>query len=228
MSKCFLSTRNGQLCICHIKELTVNSRELAGLSMVEKLQFVAANKTQIEALRLAKTLFELSRTTDRTTHFNPAVHTLAAIAAGLPGHQALACREFDDVNLPAEQAERGKQHLRPNVAAWLARIGRPPNYLKGGPPATDFRGAWEDTGTAVVVNLVKARIIHMNHIRAIRDAELAWLDVEWWKQPAGSAAQAAVEAQRQVLRDIPQTFDLSIHTTPETLKAAWPVNLPSP
>ena len=40
--------------------------------------------------KLTKTLFELSRTTDLTTHFDPAVHTREAIAAGISGHRALA------------------------------------------------------------------------------------------------------------------------------------------
>jgi hypothetical protein len=51
-----------------------------------------------------KTLFELSRTTDMTTHFNPAVHTLEAIAAGISGHRALALAgECEDTDLPSDR-----------------------------------------------------------------------------------------------------------------------------
>ena len=51
--------------------------------------------------KLTKTLFEISRTTDMTTHFDPAVHTREAIAAGLPGHRALALSgECEDTDLP--------------------------------------------------------------------------------------------------------------------------------
>ena len=51
--------------------------------------------------RLTKTLFELSRTTDKTTHFDPAVHTREAIAAGIAGHRALALSgECEDTDLP--------------------------------------------------------------------------------------------------------------------------------
>ena len=57
-----------------------------------------------DATRLAKTLFELSRTTDMTTHFNPAVHTLAVIAAGISGHRALALTgECEDTDLPSDR-----------------------------------------------------------------------------------------------------------------------------
>jgi len=52
---------------------------------------------------LAKTLFELSRTTDMTTHFDPDVHTLDAIAAGISGHRALALTaECEDTDLPSD------------------------------------------------------------------------------------------------------------------------------
>ena len=54
--------------------------------------------------KLTKTLFELSRTTDMTTHFDPAVHTRDVIAAGITGHRALAllgsCEEED---LPSDR-----------------------------------------------------------------------------------------------------------------------------
>ena len=51
--------------------------------------------------KLTKGLFELSRTSDLTTHFDPAVHTREAIAAGLPGHRALALSgECEDTDLP--------------------------------------------------------------------------------------------------------------------------------
>ena len=53
--------------------------------------------------RIAKALFELSRTTDMTTHFDPAVHTREAIAAGIAGHRALALiGECEDTDLPTD------------------------------------------------------------------------------------------------------------------------------
>jgi len=53
--------------------------------------------------KLTKTLFELSRTTDMTTHFDPAVHTCEGIAAGISGHCALALiAECEDTDLPSD------------------------------------------------------------------------------------------------------------------------------
>ena len=57
-----------------------------------------------DGAKLTKTLFELSRTTDKTTHFDPAVHTREAIAAGLTGHRALALiAECEDTDLPNDR-----------------------------------------------------------------------------------------------------------------------------
>jgi len=54
--------------------------------------------------KLTKTLFELSRTTDMTTHFDPAVHTREAIAAGISGHRALSLTaECEDTEIPNDR-----------------------------------------------------------------------------------------------------------------------------
>ena len=57
-----------------------------------------------DGAKLTKTLFELSRTSDMTTHFDPAVHTREAIAAGIAGHRALALTaECEDTDLPSDR-----------------------------------------------------------------------------------------------------------------------------
>ena len=57
-----------------------------------------------DGTKLTKVLFELSRTTDMTTHFNPEIHTREAIAAGLEGHRALALTaECEDSDLPSDR-----------------------------------------------------------------------------------------------------------------------------
>ena len=54
--------------------------------------------------KLTKSLFEISRTSDMTTHFDPAVHTRDAIAAGISGHRALALAgECEDSDLPSDR-----------------------------------------------------------------------------------------------------------------------------
>lgn len=149
---------------------------------------------------LAKELFELSRTTDMTTHFDPAIHTLAAIASGIPGHVQLTRREVEEADLTYHVL--GDRY---------------------------FRDAVEDDGAVIAVNLLKAQSIHMGQIRKVRNQELASLDVLFQKalEAGDTSEQSRIAGVKQGLRDIPQTFDLSAATTPEALKALWPAELPA-
>lgn len=95
------------------------------------------------------------------------------------------------------------------------------------PGDRNFREAWEHGGSQVSVNMDKARNIHMDRIRVARDAKLAALDVDTMKAvgKGDNVARDAVESQKQALRDIPQTLDLTVAKTPEELKAIWPSEL---
>ena len=54
--------------------------------------------------KVTKALFELSRTSDMDTHFDPEIHTREAIASGLEGHRALSLRaECEDTDLPNDR-----------------------------------------------------------------------------------------------------------------------------
>ena len=69
-----------------------------GLSITE------ISGTDADGSKLTKTLFEMSRTADTTTHFDAAVHTREAIAAGISGHRALALTgECEDSDLPSDR-----------------------------------------------------------------------------------------------------------------------------
>ena len=78
----------------------------------------------------------------------------------------------------------------------------------------------------IVINLSKARGIHMDKIREVRNHELAKKDVDFMKAlEADDGSHTAIAREKQVLRDIPQTFDLTTDTV-EELKAKWPEGLP--
>ena len=91
-----------------------------------------------------------------------------------------------------------------------------------------FRNAWEKVGTKCEVNMLKARGIHIDRIRAVRNVELAKLDgpEQVAIRRSNTAEVTRIRALKDQLADIPQTFDLSVFTTPESLKNAWPVELP--
>ena len=88
-------------------------------------------------------------------------------------------------------------------------------------------GAWEmDTDGTPKVNMPKARGIQMDKIRVVRDKELAKKDIEFMKAlEADDGSHTAIATEKQTLRDIPQTFDLTTDTA-EELKEKWPEGLP--
>ena len=78
----------------------------------------------------------------------------------------------------------------------------------------------------IVVNMSKARGIHMDKIREVRNKELVKKDIEFMKAlEADDDSHKAIAVEKQVLRDIPQTFDLTTDTS-EQLKELWPEGLP--
>ena len=78
----------------------------------------------------------------------------------------------------------------------------------------------------IKINLEKARGIQMDRIREMRDKELAKKDIEYMKAlEADDGSAAAIATEKQALRDIPQTFDLTTDTADE-LKEKWPEGLP--
>jgi len=80
----------------------------------------------------------------------------------------------------------------------------------------------------VNVNMTKARAIHLEEIRKVRNEELVKEDVTFMRaiEAGDTDAQATIKTKKQTLRDIPQTFDLTTDT-PEQLKAKWPDELPA-
>ena len=81
-----------------------------------------------------------------------------------------------------------------------------------------FRNAWDLDDTEITVNLEKAREIQMDNIRRARDEKIKELDLETLK---GND----VQKEKQRLRDLPQTIDLSAAKTLDELKSIWPDGL---
>ena len=80
------------------------------------------------------------------------------------------------------------------------------------------------------VNMAKARAIHLEEIRRVRNEELAKEDITFMRavEAGDTDAQATIATKKQTLRDIPATFDITTDVdTPEKLKAKWPTELPA-
>ena len=69
----------------------------------------------------------------------------------------------------------------------------------------------------VNVNMSKARAIHLAEIRRVRNEELVKKDVPFMRavEAGDTSAQATIGTEKQTLRDLPATFDITIrvHTT---------------
>ena len=80
------------------------------------------------------------------------------------------------------------------------------------------------------VNMTKARAIHLEEIRKVRNEELAKEDINLMiaNESGTSSEQDAVKAKKQTLRDLPATFDITTDVdTPVKLKDKWPSELPA-
>jgi len=85
---------------------------------------------------------------------------------------------------------------------------------------------WSD---GVVINRPKAEQIHMDKIRKVRNKELAAKDITFMRavESGDTDAQSTIKTEKEALRNIPQTFDLTTDTpTPAELKQKWPEGLP--
>jgi len=80
----------------------------------------------------------------------------------------------------------------------------------------DFFDAWELNGTTVTVNLVKAKAITKERLRAERTPLLQAQDVAFQRALESGADTTAIVAEKQRLRDITQLADQA--TTLEQLK----------
>ena len=97
-------------------------------------------------------------------------------------------------------------------------------------PIRVFRSAWKVEAGVVDVDMPKARVLHMDAIRVVRNAELVKEDVTFMRavEDGDTDAQATIKTKKQTLRDLPATFDITTDVdTPEKLKAKWPTELPA-
>ena len=94
------------------------------------------------------------------------------------------------------------------------------------PTDRTFRNAWTDDNDTdtIDVDMVKARPIQMDIIRGLRKEKLKDLDIQFMRalEQSDTKEQTKIAEQRQILFDLPTTYDLSQYHTPEALKEAIP------
>ena len=146
-------------------------------------------------------------------------------SVAIRGHMSPSylARHSDDRTAALNQLMAEKVPLQnPDAVATIADITLPErDYL---------RNSWTFDGSNVVHDMTKARAIHLVEIRRVRDEELVKLDVPWMKavEAGDTSTQATLQTQKQTLRDIPATFDITTGiTTAAQLKTRWPAELPA-
>lgn len=92
------------------------------------------------------------------------------------------------------------------------------------PSERTFREAWDaPTGTAITVNMDKAKEVWRNYIRVARVPELEKLDQAFMRALETGASTTQIVADKQALRDAPAHSDIDAATTPDELKAVQPI-----
>ena len=148
--------------------------------------------------KLAKALFELSRTSD-STQFDSAVHTRNAIASGRSGHRSLALSaECEYSDLPVDRYFRSAWEWVEGVMQISVNLSKAQEIHMG-----EIRKVRD-------AQLIKTDVPFLRAVEA-----------------GDTNSQATIAAEKQTLRDIPQKFDLRAARTPELLKGLWPVELPT-
>lgn len=94
-------------------------------------------------------------------------------------------------------------------------------------PDRTFRAAWKLSGSALAVDMPKARELHIERLRALREPLLAASDIEFIRaiEANDRDKQIEVAARKQALRDVTADPSISAARTPEELKAAIPAVL---
>lgn len=130
--------------------------------------------------------------------------------------------------------EYSDEQLEAEAARAIKNLGGDPDLIPWQivdadtlPKDRTFRAALRVVEGKFTVDMDHARQIHMGRIRLIRNAALTALDVETMKAigKGDNVSRDFIESQKQALRNIPQTIDLSKATTPDELKAIWPEEL---
>jgi hypothetical protein len=92
------------------------------------------------------------------------------------------------------------------------------------PSERTFRNAWDTpSGTAVTINMDKAKDVWRNNIREARLPEFEKLDKDFMRALETGSSTTQIVADKQVLRDAPAHPDIDAATTPDELKAVQPI-----
>lgn len=74
-------------------------------------------------------------------------------------------------------------------------------------------------------DMTKAKNIHKENIRFVREEKLKELDIEFQKALETSSSTSTIVAKKQALRDAPAAAGISTAVNPQDLKAQWDTSI---
>ena len=75
------------------------------------------------------------------------------------------------------------------------------------------------------IDMAKAKEIHKENIRAVREPLLSALDIEYQRATETSADTSAIVAKKQALRDAPSASGITTAANTVELKAQWDTSI---
>lgn len=107
------------------------------------------------------------------------------------------------------------------LAANVIPEGTPFTIIEDSEVDHDFFNAYEHDGEKVILNIEKAKELHLDKFREARKPKLQKLDVAFMKavETADLAKQAEISTAKQALRDVTKT---PLPDTLAELKSTWP------
>jgi hypothetical protein len=142
---------------------------------------------------------------------------------------------FDPAS-PVREPIKEKLVTEQDVFDWFLRSVVPEDAidvriidLKDHPHLLDrsFRNAWEQSGGAIEVNMVKARNLHRDKLRVMRAPLLSELDIQYMlaDELGDAKAKADIARRKKALRDVTADPAIEAAQTPDELKAVIPAAL---
>jgi len=130
------------------------------------------------------------------------------------------------ITYPQENNKLAVMHISPNVSLERAiqdvPSGKQYKIVETLEIDNNYFDAYDfDAEVGAVVNISKAKEVHLNKFRAARNPKLQKLDIDFMKavEAGDTAKQAEIAAQKQSLRDVTST---PLPDTLEGIKNTWP------
>lgn len=169
-------------------------------------------------------------TTKRIIYARPQGHKWGeGVSICIPARQEDVVRTYATTGKP-ELAEEIAGMTEMQYVQWIRDRGKdvPPDAIGVKivdmteiPTDRTFRDAWQLEAGLIKVNMPKAKALHKDRLRKLREPMLAALDTEYMRadEDGDNQKKAQIRAKKQSLRDVTTDPRIDAAQTPDALKA---------